>query len=302
MIDSSLSQEMCSIRVTQCYEVRRESRALVNLGTGRVMVRPGQNASLDAALRYLALGWSPIPVATRSKRPLIAWRPFQDGAPGEAEVRGWFAKWPDANVAIVTGVGSGLVVLDVDPAHGGSKSLAAIEARHGALPKTVEAVTGGGGRHVYFAHPGGEVRNRAGLAPGLDLRGDGGIVVAPPSVHPNGKPYLWCTGRSPEEIVVAPLPVWLLEPRFGGDGRLGHPLAYWRDLVREGVTEGRRNATLASFTGHLLWHGVDPDVIMELMLAWNRTRCHPPLSDEEVIATVRSIERTHRRHQGEESR
>jgi hypothetical protein len=71
-----------------------------------------------------------------------------------------------------------------------------------------------------------------------------------------------------------------------------YPLSDWRNLVREGVSEGERNATIASFTGHLLWHGVDPDVTMELMLAWNRVRCRPPLEDEEVIRTVRSIERT----------
>ena len=80
--------------------------------------------------------------------------------------------------------------------------------------------------------------------------------------------------------------------RHGGGG-VGHPLAYWRSLVKEGVAEGRRNATIASFTGHLLWHEVDPDVVMELMLAWNQMRCRPPLDDEEVIRTVRSIERTH---------
>jgi hypothetical protein len=140
------------------------------------------------------------------------------------------------------------------------------------------------------------------MAPGLDLRGDGGVIIAPPSIHPSGEPYRWRPGHAPEEVGLAPMPIWLLEPRFGGDERLGHPLGYWRDLVHQGVEEGRRNSTMASFTGHLLWHGVDPDVVMELMLAWNRVRCRPPLSDEEVIRTVRSIERTHRRHEGGESR
>lgn len=266
------------------------------------MTGAGHSSSLDAALGYLALGWSPLPAAPRSKRPLIAWRPFQDRRPADEDLRGWFRRWPDANVVIVTGVISGVVVLDVDPGHGGEDSLATLEERHGPLPDTVEAATGGGGRHLYFAHPGGEVRNRAGFAPGLDLRGDGGVVVAPPSIHPSGKPYLWRKGHGPEDTGLAPLPAWLLEPRFGGDDRSGHPLAHWRDLVRDGVEAGRRNATLASFTGHLLWHGVDPDVILELMLAWNRTRCRPPLDDEEVVSTVRSIERTHRRHQEDDSR
>ena len=102
------------------------------------------------------------------------------------------------------------------------------------------------------------------------------------ALHPSsGKPYRWQQGRAPDEIALAPLPDWLLAPRFGGSSQ-GRPLPYWRNLVHEGVSEGRRNWTIASFTGHLLWHGVDPDVTMELMLAWNRVRCRPPLEDEEV--------------------
>ena len=67
----------------------------------------------------------------------------------------------------------------------------------------------------------------------------------------------------------------------------------------KGVAEGARNNTLASLTGHLLWHGVDPEAALELLLAWNRARCRPPLPDEEVARVVASIERTHRREEGE---
>ncbi len=255
------------------------------------------NPHLEAALDYLAGGWSVIPAAERGKRPIVRWQPFQDGPPSEAQVRRWFKRWPNANLAVVTGAVSGIVVLDVDPGHGGRGSLAALEDRHGGLPDTVEASTGGGGRHVYFAHPGYEVRNRADMAKGLDLRGDGGVIIVPPSIHPLGKAYRWRPDHAPDEIALAPLPIWLLQPRFGGDERLGHPLAYWRSLVQEGVTEGQRNAAIASFTGHLLWHGVDPDVIMELMLAWNDVRCRPPLLDDEIIRTVKSIERAHMKHE-----
>ena len=139
------------------------------------------------------------------------------------------------------------------------------------------------------------MRNRAGFAPGLDLRGDGGVIIVPPSIHPNGMPYQWRDGQSPWDCPVAALPVWLLEPRFSADGPAGHPLAYWRDLVKVGVGEGRGNTTIASLAGHLLWHEVDPDVAMELLLSWNRARCKPPLDDEEVIRTVQSIEKTHAR-------
>jgi hypothetical protein len=155
----------------------------------------------------------------------------------------------------------------------------------------VEAVSGGGGRHLYFAHPGLHLRNRAGLAQGIDLRGDGGFIVAPPSTHPSGNPYIWRAGHAPDEISLAPLPRWLYL-NLGGP-RVGRSLADWRQLAREGVPEGERNTTIASFAGHLLWHGVDPDVALELLLAWNRMRCRPPLDDAEVAEVLQSITRLH---------
>jgi Bifunctional DNA primase/polymerase, N-terminal len=90
-------------------------------------------------------------------------------------------------VGIVTGEISNLVVLDFDPQHDGNASIERLERQIAPLPVTVEVTTGGGGRHLYFAHPGGLVRNRAGLAQGVDVRGDGGYIVAPPSVHPSGR-------------------------------------------------------------------------------------------------------------------
>lgn len=249
---------------------------------------------LEAALGYLRRGWSVVAAGERTKRPIVRWQAFQHRMPTVEEVTAWFERWPMGNIAAVTGAISGIIVVDVDPKNGGDQSLADLEARHGPLPKTVESLTGGGGRHLYFVHPGHEVRNRAGLAPGIDLRGDGGCIIVPPSVHPSGKRYRWRSGHAPGQIALATLPIWLEQPRFSGDGRRGHPAAYWRALVQEGVIEGQRNSTVASFAGHLLWHGVDPDVVMELLLSWNRVRCRPPMEDDEVIRTVRSIERAHK--------
>jgi hypothetical protein len=253
------------------------------------------SAHFEAALGYLKRGWAVVPAGARTKRPIVPWQAYQHQLPSEAEVSAWFERWPRANLAVITGTISGIVVVDIDPKNGGDRSLAALEARHGPLPVTIEAITGGGGRHIYFAHPGREVRNRVGLAPGIDLRGDGGCIIAPPSVHPSGKRYRWKADHAPGQVDLAPLPVWLEQPRFSSDGLKGHSTTYWRKLVHEGVKEGQRNSSIASFAGHLLWHGVDPDVVLELLLAWNRVRCRPPLEDDEVIRAVKSIEHTHDR-------
>ncbi len=251
--------------------------------------------SAEPALAYLARGWSVIPVEPGGKRPLVRWEAFQNRLPAAAEVEAWRRRWPDANLAIVTGAVSGLAVLDVDPRHDADESLRALKQEHGPMPHTVEALTGGGGRHLYFAHPGGVLRNKVGLAPGIDLRGDGGMVVAPPSIHASGRPYAWEISHHPDETRLAPMPAWLVTLARGDRDHPGQPLSHWRTLVREGVSEGARNDTIASLAGHLLWHEVDQEVVTEMLLCWNRVRCRPPLSDEEVVRTVKSIASTHAR-------
>lgn len=247
---------------------------------------------MKAALDYGRLGWSVIPVEPRGKRPLIRWQVYQYRRTDSAEIAEWFRRWPDANIAVVTGIVSGLIVLDLDPRHGADASLEQLEREHGRLAETVEALTGGGGRHLYFAHPGDIMRNRVGIAPGVDLRGNGGYIMAPPSVHASGEPYRW--EHSPDVSRLAPLPDWLREVPDDRTRR-GHPLSHWRHLLREGVAEGERNDTIASLAGHLLRYGVDPEVTIELLLSWNAMRCRPPLDADEVVRTVESIVRLHQR-------
>ena len=261
------------------------------------MEDPQPASMADSARAYAARAWSVIPMQPRGKRPLVVWHGFQQRIAGEDEIAHWFSRWPDANVGIVTGQISGIVVVDVDPRHGGPASLAEAESRLGPLEATVEVATGGGGLHLYYAHPGVTTANRVAMLPGIDLRGDGGCVVAPPSVHPSGRRYDWVAGRSPEDVALAPLPRHF----GGGDAGLrsrGHPSGHWRRLVREDIVEGARNNTIASLSGHLLWRGVDGDVVAELMLAWNRSHCRPPLSDAEVLRVVESVQRMHGRDGG----
>lgn len=249
----------------------------------------------DVVHDYAGRGWSVIPIRPGDKRPLVRWEDFQHRRPSEAEVRAWFRSWPGAGIGIVTGAVSGLIVIDVDVRHGGAAALEQLEREHGPVPATVECRTGGGGRHLYFGHPGGILRNKVGLAPGIDIRGDGGYVVAPPSLHASGVRYTWVEGRDPGSMAIAPLPGWLVPLTAEEPVRRGHPVAYWRRLVSDGVPAGQRNNTIASLTGHLLRHGVDTAVVMELLLCWNRVRCRPPLDDEEVVGVVESISRLHAR-------
>ncbi len=127
---------------------------------------------------------------------------------GPEQVRRWWRRWPEANVGVVTGKVSGLVVLDVDPRHGGGESLAALETIYGPVPHTVESLTGGGGQHLYFRHPGTVVPCRS-IAPGLDVKGDSGLVVCPPSAHVSGRAYAWEAGCAPGDVPVADLPWWI---------------------------------------------------------------------------------------------
>jgi putative DNA primase/helicase len=108
-------------------------------------------------------------------------------------VHHWWSTWPDANIGIATGREAGIFVLDVDEKSGGPASLAELEARHGPLPATLRSTTGGGGFHLYFRYPAdGRIPNSTSrVGPGLDVRGDGGYVVAPPSLHKSGRRYQW---------------------------------------------------------------------------------------------------------------
>jgi hypothetical protein len=134
-----------------------------------------------------------------------------------ATVERWAAEYPSGNIGIATGAASGFVALDVDVDKGGAESLAALVTEHGPLPATVQAQTGSGGAHYLFKLPEGvTVRNSASrIAPGLDIRGDGGQIVVAPSVSLKGS-YRWV--RGPTKHPIADAPDWLIEaprPRAG---------------------------------------------------------------------------------------
>lgn len=156
------------------------------------------------AVAYAERGWPVFPCAPKGKRPLTA-RGFKDATSASETIREMWAPWPDANVGVVTGKPSGFWVLDVDGDEG-SRSLDELQRTHGELPATAEARTGRGGKHLLFLHPGGRIRNRTCVRPGLDIRGDGGYIIAPSSQ--TVAPYDWA--RDPREVTIAPATGWML--------------------------------------------------------------------------------------------
>ena len=181
-----------------------------DVGTGLVA-----GILLAASLGYARRGWRVFPVS--GKRPLTE-HGFKDASKDEAILRGWWTRWPEAGIGVPTGAVSGLVVLDVDPRHGGDASLARLTEKRGPLPTGPVVLTGGGGRHYYFAHPGGTVPIAHGFMPGLDLQGDGAYVVTPPSGHPSGGTYRWADGS--ENLQLPLVPPWLLSDS-GSESRSG---------------------------------------------------------------------------------
>lgn len=237
---------------------------------------------LEAALDYAQRGWSVIPIVPRDKRPAIPWSPYQHQAASASAIGVWWDVDPRRNVGIVTGKISGLVVLDVD----GEEGLASVRGR--VLPVTPVAKTGKG-FHYYFAHPGFELPNAVGILPGVDVRADGGYVVAPPSIHASGRRYVWSPELSPDDVDLAPCPDWVLrflQPNPTGKGR---PVEDWRGLVDQGVGDGERNSSVARLSGHLLRKHVDPFVVLDLILCWNKVKNRPPLDDDEAAEVVDSI-------------
>ena len=232
---------------------------------------------LDAALGYARRGIPVFPV--RGKLPLTE-HGFRDASTEADVIRKWWLRLPDANIAIPTGSLSHLVVLDVDPRHGGTESLAALEAKHRALPETLQARTGGGGRHFFFALADGQIiRNSAGkLGPGLDLRGDGGYVVVPPSVHPETKElYRWANKAKP-----APVPAWFIEA-------LSASVLVIESVSDASIPAGERNDTLVRIAGAMRRRGCTRPAIEAALLAENAQRCSPPLSNNEVLAIAHSV-------------
>ena len=238
-----------------------------------------------AMLWYAAkLGWQVFPV--HLKAPLTQ-HGLLDSTTDPRIIRAWSERWPNAGVAVRTGAESSIFVLDVDPKNGGDDSLTTLRAQYGDTPATVEALTGGGGRHLIFKHPGRLVQNStSALGPGLDIRGDGGYIVVAPSLHASGKKYEWEISSRPESVRPAPAPDWLLLLLTNSAAGIRREAP----SIQEVIPFHERNATLTSVAGSMRRRAASENVILAALHELNK-QCVPPLDDDEVQTIARSVAR-----------
>lgn len=197
---------------------------------------------LEAALAYAAQG-IPVFPCDMDKKPLVP-HGFKNASNSEQVIRAWWRIWPDALIGRPTGAASGVAVLDVDEGLDrrgrvkvGGASLASLVAQHGPLPDTIEALTPRGGRHIYFRddpeHPLRSSQSKVGMD--LDIRGDGGYVIVPPSQLPDGRAYEWELSGHPDDVPLAPVPEWLRE--LAGAGLMPGGAQQAASLPQTQVTE-----------------------------------------------------------------
>jgi hypothetical protein len=245
-----------------------------------------------AALALAVKGLRVFPCVERTKEPAIHDN-LKRATTDPNIIAGWWST-RDFNVAIATGPDSGIWVVDIDGDEG-EGTLRKLEATFGPLPATIEAITGKG-RHAYFRWPtGAEIRNsqlRQDL-PGLEWRGDGGYVLAPPSIHPSGRRYAWSVDSADE---FADTPEWLLGLVTGKRRSASKPAATpedWRSFIAEPVEGSRRGNAIARLGGLLLRCAptIDPLLGLDVARMFNTLRCQPPLPDDEVVDIITTIAR-----------
>lgn len=268
----------------------------------------------EAAARYARAGLRVFPVwwavdgkcacrkprcSSPGKHPIADLAPHgcTDATTDEATVAGWWDKHPKASVAIATGPESGVWCIDIDAKHDGDAHWRAVCDHAGTdEPRTLTARTGGGGRHLFFRWPSLDVgisNSISAVAPGVDVRGAGGYVLAAPSWHVSGKVYEWLDLDDEDDLraaIVEP-PAWLLARVMDrapedGERKPTEPV----DAVLDGVGEGQRNAAAARLCGHLVARLVDPEIAWLAMQGWNR-RNRPPMDEDELRKVLKSVVR-----------
>ena len=235
---------------------------------------------LAHALRYAAMGWPVLPI--HGKKAFTE-HGYKDATTDEKQIRHWFQNNTSNNIGIHC---LHFWVLDIDPPKGGDESLEELESKHGKLD-TLTQITGSGGRHYLFQNPNFEVQLSASkVAPGIDVRGATGYIVAAPSIHPDtGKPYFWDGMDEFEQQAINPAPLWLLDLL-----QKSTPHAV-PTTIPDKIGKGHRHKSLVSLAGSLRDRGCGVDEILATIRVTNSIRCDPPYDDKHLQQIASSMEK-----------
>ena len=283
----------------------------------------GNPLSKETVIEYVLTRWC--------KRPCIfGWKQYQSRLPTKEEVTQWFTDNPTANIAIITGTISGIVVFDLDSQH-------AIEyaEEQGGFPDTVKVKTRKG-CHVYMKHPGTSIRNTVNKNLDIDIRADGGYVAAPPSQHGSGHRYEWVEGFSISQIDPAPCTSWMkdylnnISKTEAVENEKHTDVAHdmkevlreddnalqaatnvraqesktqeakkdeYHELLQNGCTQGERNHSATRLIGHMLKIGMKETEVWEMIQMWNQNKVKPPLDLDELKKTFESVKALEKKNQ-----
>ncbi len=249
-------------------------------------------SNLDHALRYLDIyGLSVIPIKP-DKTPYIKWEEFQKRKPTPDKIKLWWNRWPDAMIGIVAGTISNICVIDCDTPEGE-------QAVEELLPDSLDIPTvrtPRGGKHLYFRMPDQPIGNKTGVIPGVDIRGEGGYVIAPPSVNGVGKAYQWVEGLGIDDVSLSLLPQECFKRFFiysSSERSLQNSTSSTN--VDRMFNLGRRDNDIFH-TAHCLVRGKMEVEEIEQVLNILAESCDPPFPKEEVLAKIKSaIDRARKR-------
>lgn len=238
----------------------------------------------DAAIEYAKKGFAVFPLKYRDKVPLTR-NGCKDATTDAAQIKAWWQKYPNANIGLATGSVSQnvfVIDLDIDEDRGidGYHSLEDWQREHGDFPETWTAITGRGGYHLYY-RGNGKIKNRAGIIDGVDIRGNGGYVVAPPSIHKNGNRYEW--EYSPDEFEIAKADNNVMYFLNHDDHRQSASFT-----MPNIVSAGQRNQMLFRFACMMQAKGASDQSVFAATMAENESSCSPPLTEQEVRIIVSS--------------
>ncbi len=277
-------------------------------------------SKVECAAEYVKLGYQVLPLHTikdgkcscgkdchsPGKHPRYDSKTLSDGRNSASydpeQISKWWERWPDANIGVVTGSETDLVVLDLDvKVEGGIDGIENAKEIYAWKPEGPYQRTGGGGLQAFYRRPDSadKVKSCTGagsLAPGVEVKADGGYVVVPPSDHISGGSYNWEVPLDDKQL--PELPQWALKAGRDSAGEAKKPATIPGDVI----PSGRRNEVLTSLAGVMRRKGTGKETILAALKAENKTRCSPPLSESEVKSIAESVSRYDAQNDAEKDR